>query len=320
MQPDRAHSTSVDELPLAGTSTGEIPSGLRLLCAGPREPSWVSLTLQLDAVGCVEPRFRWASTANESLTILRNESFDCILMSDWRSLDSRSRPQQFDLMSMLRGIRASGCDDPVIMMTTRLDDTSWSNACQLQCEIMITPSPWESIALVPVIRQSIARVELIRENHRLAINEHRRLVRERDEADHLLVQQRKIIAELEEMAEPQGNSANTTEAMASQSNVGVAQKPTVPLPPQIDEYYHELLRTYVIMGSGNLGKEIAKLAELIALAELSPRQALHLHLERVESLVRGLGNRSTRHVMARADLLALELMVHLGECYQKNQQ
>ncbi len=81
-------------------------------------------------------------------------------------------------------------------------------------------------------------------------------------------------------------------------------------------YYQELLRTYVIMGSGGLGAEIAKLAELLAVAGLSPRQALELHLERVEELVRGLGSRSTRHVMARADLLALELMIHLGECYQ----
>jgi hypothetical protein len=30
-----------------------------------------------------------------------------------------------------------------------------------------------------------------------------------------------------------------------------------------------------------------------------------------------LGNRSTRHIMARADLLALELMIHLGECYRR---
>ena len=87
--------------------------------------------------------------------------------------------------------------------------------------------------------------------------------------------------------------------------------------PQIDEYYDELLRTYVIMGSGNLRDEIAKLAEILSLAEMSPRQGLELHLERVEALVGGLGNRSARHVLARADLLALELMIHLGEHYRK---
>ena len=74
------------------------------------------------------------------------------------------------------------------------------------------------------------------------------------------------------------------------------------------------------MGSGSLGTEIAQLAHLLAEVGLSPRDTLSLHLERVEGLVRGLGNRSTRHVMARADLLALELIIHLGECYQHSAQ
>ena len=56
---------------------------------------------------------------------------------------------------------------------------------------------------------------------------------------------------------------------------------------------------------------------VLAQARLTPREVLDFHLVRVERMVRGLGNRSTRHVMARADLLALELMIHLGECYQR---
>jgi hypothetical protein len=44
---------------------------------------------------------------------------------------------------------------------------------------------------------------------------------------------------------------------------------------------------------------------------------LDVHLERVEALVQGLGNRSARHVLARADLLALELMMALGEHYRQ---
>ena len=70
------------------------------------------------------------------------------------------------------------------------------------------------------------------------------------------------------------------------------------------------------MGSGNLSHEIAKLADLLAAAGCGPRGALSLHLEAVESLVRGLGNRSVRHILARADLLALELMIQLGESYR----
>jgi len=42
-----------------------------------------------------------------------------------------------------------------------------------------------------------------------------------------------------------------------------------------------------------------------------------LGLFRGEELLHGLGARSTRHVMTRADLLVLEVMVHLAEGYQR---
>jgi hypothetical protein len=37
----------------------------------------------------------------------------------------------------------------------------------------------------------------------------------------------------------------------------------------------------------------------------------------LEELIHGLGTRSTRHVMTRADLLVLEIMVHLAEGYRR---
>ena len=40
----------------------------------------------------------------------------------------------------------------------------------------------------------------------------------------------------------------------------------------------------------------------------------------LEELVHGLGSRSTRHVMTRADLLSLELMMHLAEGYRRRYQ
>lgn len=37
--------------------TGQLPTRLRLLCVAPSEPSWVGLTLQLDAEGCSSRSF-----------------------------------------------------------------------------------------------------------------------------------------------------------------------------------------------------------------------------------------------------------------------
>ncbi len=291
----------------------ELPSRLRLLCVGDREPSWTSLTLQIDAEGCAEPRFRWVSTATEALAKLRNESFDCILVSD--ELSPLHDEPEGEAFALIQAIRASGCDDPIILLTADQNDHKWVEACRHNCELLTTRTQWESLALVPMIKRAISRVELVRDNHHLSVAHHRRLVRERDEAEHLLGQQRQIIQELEEVS---GSKVIRDRSFTDAPQEGSTTR--LELPEQINSYYHELLRTYVIMGSGGLGTEIAKLSELLAVAGFSPRETLELHLERVESLVRGLGNRSTRHVMARADLLALELMIHLGECYQRMRQ
>lgn len=292
---------------------------LRLLCVGSREPSWVRLTLQLDAEGCLEPQFRWVSTPNEAVTVLRDESFDCIVLSE----SPKDAPEQpaCDPLSLVRAIRASGHDDPIVVLAAHLDDERWAELCHKNCEVLVTPNLWESPALVPVIQRAVRRVDMTREHHRLTVGQHRRLVRERDEAEHLLRQQWQLIVELKQGEETPSGASGALQRAAARSNASSQQVPPVSpsrfgLPPEINDYYHELLRTYVIMGSGSLGPEIAKLAEVIALAGLSLRDSLELHLERVESLIRGLGSRSARHVMARADLLALELMLHLGEWYQ----
>ena len=64
------------------------------------------------------------------------------------------------------------------------------------------------------------------------------------------------------------------------------------IPFEVRDYYHELLLTYVIMGAGNLKDEILQIAELLAAADLTPPQVLEFHLQCVELIVKGLGNRS----------------------------
>jgi DNA-binding NarL/FixJ family response regulator len=289
---------------------GGLPNRLRLLCVGSVEPSWVSLTLQLDALGCIEPSFKWVSTANDALTLLRDESFDCLLVRinpTWQEIAD-------DPLALARGIRAGGCLDPVVIVTVAIDDATWTEALRLNVDLLVSAKGWESSALIQSIQRAVERGRMLHEIDRLSAADRRRLTRERDEADFLLTQQWRILTALEEYspaAEVFGGIDKATVSASSRQPTGQLQ-----LPAQFDDYYQELLRTYVIMGSGTLTSEIAKLAELLAQAGLTSRQVLNLHLERVERLIRGLGNRSTRHVMARADLLALELMVHLGECYQ----
>ena len=292
---------------LAAPPRSRLPPGFRLLCVGNDEPDWVGLTLQLDIVGCHDPKLTWVSTPGEAMALLRHESFDCIIVADAGTVSDEDG--EHHSVALIRAIRASGCGDPLIILTAAPSESLMLEACQQRCELLVSPVLWSTRCLTAVIERAIHHIETAHENHQLAVANHRRLVRERDEADQLLRQQREIIHELELLA--RGPAAQVERDTSSSA------LPAVEVPDEIGNFYQELLRTYVIMGSGNLGGEIAQLARILAELGLSPRNTLALHLAHVERLVRGLGNRSTRHVMARADLLALELIIHLGECFQQ---
>jgi len=265
------------------TSPAGLPSGLRLLIIGSREPTWPKLALRLDDAGCREPQFKWVSGDAEAVRLLRGDSFDCVVID-------RTNPPDGSL-ELLQGLRTAGCDDPVIVAVTEAAGETWARAVELDADLLVTPAPWDSAALVPLIARAVARIEIVRENHRLGLTGQRRDRQDRHEAASLLAHQRRMLA---------GLPATRTD-----------------VPEALKRHYQELLRTYVMMGSGNLDDDIARLARQLAADQLGPSDALALHVDQVEALARGLGNRSTRHVLARADLLALELLLHLGEQIRK---
>lgn len=290
---------------------------LRLLWIGPTEPSWIGLALRLDAQGYTETRFRWAATPATAMTILRDEPFDCILIGD--SPPGASSRISNEPAHLVEALRRSGYADPVIYVASLIDDLQLARLIELDCDTLVTNESSDSPALLPLIQRSIATAERLREFHRLSVVQQRRIIRERDEAEQLLQQQQAIISKLEipltiDAAQPLDLEEDTDTQTHSNTS---APKPTVNLPAETAEFYQELLRTYVIMGSGSLESDIAGLAKLIVAAGVSPKQTLQFHLERVENLVRHLGNRSARHVMARADLLALEVVVQVGEEYRQ---
>jgi hypothetical protein len=288
-----------------------IPPGLKVLFVSDKRPVWVSLALRLDAIGCTEPRFSWVSTSEEALTLLHNDSYDCLLIG----IDFETKTKQLEL---LNAIRSSGCHDPIVLILSMLDDQVVLAGCEYQAEVLVSTAMWESPALLGTMKRAMMVQQLSEDNHRLLVENHRRLVRERDESERLLKQQRSMVIELQQFAYPADFEKSEKDLLLNQTRTeSVQASSSYEIPLEVQDYYHELLRTYVIMGSGSLKDEIQQIAELLAAANLTPGQVLEFHLECVEVIVRGLGNRSSRHVMSRADLLALEIMVHLGECYQK---
>ncbi|MBL8848709.1 MAG: hypothetical protein JNG89_03455 [Planctomycetaceae bacterium] len=288
---------------LSGSSPrAALPATLRLLCVSAAEPSWTLLALLLDKHGCREPQFRWCDSLLQALTALRDENFDCLIIHD---ADASLR-----IAALLEALAADGCTEPVLVLTPPGDDLWLATLCECDCEILASADGWQSPALPQWIARTIDRAHLARENLRLAGADQRRTLRERDETDQLLEQQRRILQDHAESSPLESLRTLKTE-------VGDELRS---LPSEVVGIYQDLLRSYVMMGSGGLAGEIRKLAQLLVLAGLSPGAALHVHLARVEELIRGLGSRSSRHVMSRADLLAMELMIELGECYRQKSQ
>jgi len=279
-----------------------LPATLRLLCVSESEPSWTLLALLLGQHGCHEPQFRWCDSLLQALSALRDETFDCLIIHD--------ADGTLGIGALLEALSADGGGEPILVVTPPGDDRWLATLCACDCEILVTPEGWQSPALPLWIARTIHRAQIARENLRLAGADQRRTLRERDETDQLLEQQRRI---LQDHAE-----SSPLESLRSvQSDVSDELRT---LPAEVVGIYQDLLRSYVMMGSGGLAGEIRKLAQLLVLAGLSPGAALHVHLERVEELIRGLGSRSSRHVMSRADLLAMELMIELGDCYRRKSQ
>jgi DNA-binding response OmpR family regulator len=267
--------------------------------------------------GGAEIELQEALGSAAGLARVRDEAYDAVLVSH--------EPGELDAMDLVRGYRAGGADEPIIVLGIPSEQEMAALCFEAGADGYVCANTMTTRNLVWIVARAVQRHRLMRENSRLNEAERQRLQRERDEAERLLGQQRTLIDNLETIRRAgKGDRSNLCEAPFGRAPTeGWSGKldlspfpPPLELPGELVQVYRELLRTYVIMGSGNLAGELLTLAEMLATAGVSARQTMQLHLHVLEELVHGLGARSTRHVMTRADLLVLEIMIHLGEGYR----
>lgn len=276
-----------------------LPARMRVLSITTRRRtgSWLADGLASD--GASRVLLEEVIGAAAGLARLRDEVFDAVLVSH--------EPVELDALTLIEGYRAGGADEPMIVLGTQSEPELSALCYEVGADGYLCVNTATTRNLIWMTARAVQRHELIRQNRRLAQAEQSRLQREHDEAERLLSQQRALIADIERF--------RLSEVPLEGAAAGIPPD-ALPLPEPLLCHYRELLRTYVIMGSGNLGTELGRLARLLIAAGLSARETLQLHLAVVEELVRGLGARSARHVMNRADLLVLEVMVHLAEGYR----
>lgn len=276
-----------------------LPHRLRLLFVGPGEPPWALLALRLEADGCIQAEFDWECDPSAALARLRSTAFDGIIIRD----ESNHAAPAISVVEFINALRASGSDDPVVVLKAQPDDELAATLEAVDGDLLVTMAGWQSRALVATIRRAVAQGNMRREIVGREVSARRGRLRERDEAESHLEQLLGLVARLS--SEDNGGSSP-------------AHTPTrVEMIGRVEDRYQQLLRTYVMMGSGHLASDVARLVELLALADVSTIEAMSMHLRQVEAMLQGLGSRSSRHVLARADLLALDLMIQLGERYRQ---
>ena len=289
-----------------------LPSLMKVLyiTSSQRTGDWLAEAFAADSAAQIVLEEAVGKTAG--LSRLRDEVFDAVLVSH--------EPGELDALEVVEGLRTGGNEEPMILLGTvppeQIDALCYEVGADDYCCVTETTVR----GLLWKFARAMQRHELLRENRRLVQVQRQRLQQEHHEAQRLLDQQRALIDDLEGLRtgktqlsdQPLGNIDDSLAKTA----VNKTDSPLA-LPESLVKHYRELLRAYVIMGVGNLADEMSALAQLLAASGASAQRALQMHVTVLEDMVQGLGNRSARHVINRADLLVLEVMGHLADGYRQ---
>lgn len=296
-------ATLNDHQPKAGSPANAwrwLPPRMRTLYITTRDRTGGWLAEALAADSACEVLLEEVVGTAAGLGRLRDEVFDAVLVCH--------EPGELDALELIEGYRAGGADEPIIVLGNQSEQEMAAVCYEIGADGYVCVHTATTRNLIWIIARAVQRHHLLREHHRLSQAEQLRLQREHDEAQHLLGQQRALLGDLEAL---RLDGCGDGEPLVCRDSRRPWQ-----LPQALSAHYRELLRAYVIMGSGNLSGELKRLADLLVTAGLTAQQTMQLHLQVLEELVHGLGARSTRHVMTRADLLALEVMLQLAEGYR----
>ena len=270
-----------------------------------RTGGWLAEAFAADSVAHILLEETVGITA--SLAKLRDEVFDAVLVCH--------EPGVLDALEFIEGLRAGGHEEPMIVLGSLPPAQMEALVYEVGADAYCCVEQTTTRSLLWTFGRAIERHQLVRDNRKHVQAERQRLAHEHREAERLLAQQRSLVQELESLCE--GPTDDARHRVLPSDAIDRAERTACELPAALVQHYSELLRAYVVMGTGNLSKDMARLSDLLAQGGVSAQRTMHLHLQVLEELVEGLGNRSARHVMNRADLLVLEVLMHLADGYRR---
>ncbi len=297
---------------LSSTPWGLLPPRMRVLyvTSASRTGAWLAEAFASDSA--CDVTLQEAHGTSAGVEHLRDQVFDAVLVSH--------EPGQLDALSFVDGLRAGGAEEPLLIAGQPSESEMAALCYEVGADAYVCTNTTTTRTLLWTVARAVERHHLIRENRRLQQAERHRLQQEQQEATRMLTEQRGLLGQRHGAcgtdpntdAHEAASSANSASAALDVDAVGLSQ-----LDAAVHAHYREMLRAHVMMGSGKLPSEMSALAETLASSGVTAPQTMQLHVQALEELVQGLGNRSARHVMTRADLLLVDLLVHLAEQYRQ---
>jgi DNA-binding response OmpR family regulator len=226
--------------------------------------------------------------ASAGLARLRDDVFDAVLVAHDESLDA------FEVLDALRA--GTSPRQAVIVIGGPTAEQLGPYCFEAGADSYLCLGSATTRSLLWHLAKAIERHRLLADNDRLEQLRRQQTTAETVEAERLLSQQRRM---LELVQQRSGQLADWQ-------------------PPQpLVDHYRELLQTSVVMGWGNMEEEVTRFNGVLTSAGISADQFMAFHIVAVESLVGELGSRGAKHVMNRADLLALEILLRLCQNYRQ---
>ena len=247
-----------------------MPGRLKVLyiAAPSRTGAWLAEAFAADSAA--EIVLEEAAGQAAGMERLRDEVFDAILVSH--------EPGELDALDLIEGYRAGGAEEPIVVLGIPVEADMAVLCYEAGADGYICAATSTTRNLIWVVARAVQQRHLVQENRRFHQTEQARLQREHDEAQRLLQERRAAVEEFRAGPLRKYGSAATT-----------PPEPNGALPPELIAHYRELLRIYVIMGSGNLADELRRLTALLVAAGMTARQMARMHLEVVAEMISGLG-------------------------------
>ena len=287
----------------------QLPGKLRVayVCGPAEVGAWLAQGLQQH---CPQIKLLQVQGGAGALASLRESNLELVLLGH--------EPGHLDAPSMLQAMRLSGAEEPVVVLGRESAPEMATCCFEAGADDYLCVHSATVEMLLWSIRRAVARTLLVQQNRHLEQQHQQALQLEQAQAAKCLEHHDQLIQHLH------AQDAQGGHPVFCGGGVSWGLGALVPLPESLQAFYRDLLRTFVVMGCGSLQEEVSQLAAALGRLGLPVPRVIQLHRQALQGLLRGRGNRSCRHLLARADMLLVELLAHLARwyraCYAQAQQ